>query len=236
MCKINIMSIDDNLILDIENKIVNNELLTEEESFYFLSYISFKVRSLLADYAGEDVRECNFKNLCNRAQAMLKYYFDYLGLDNVPVQTNKIFFNTVQHSFIIVHLPEETGIISYIVDPTYNQFFENGDNNFVYSGNYIRKTPSPGYLISRDSDVSKKILQYGFIKMDSSTAKEYGDSFYLTQIGITKEEYDSLFVSGNSYIKFFEKCGVDVNKSISELEEENLLIKPSIVKNSVKSV
>lgn len=237
MCKINYMDIDMDLISFIENKLINGEFLNDKEAFYFLSYASFKTRSLLADFVGEKLMECNFKNTCNRAQAMLKYYFDSLGLRNVPIQTNKIFFNTVQHSFIVVYLPLESGVVSYIVDPTYNQFFENGDDNFVYSGNYIRKTPSPGYLISKDSKIADSILRFGFIKMDKDSAKEYGDSFYLTQIGITKDEYDNLFVPGNSYIKFFEKCGVDVNKSISELASEGLLLEPTVSKkNNIKNV
>ena len=163
---------------------------------------------------------------------MLKYYFDFLGFKSIPVQTNRIFFNVIQRWFIVVYLPMSEGLISYIVDSTYNQFFENGDDHFVYSGDYIRKTPSPGYLVSDDSDVIKNILYFGFVKLDKDSAKEYGDSFYLTQIGITKVEYSHLFVSGNSYIKFFEKCKTEVNRTISELKDDGLLMEPFQIKKS----
>lgn len=237
MCKINCMEVDIELVSYLENKIINGELLNEEESFYFLSYVVFKVRCLLSDYMNEDVRKNSFRNMCNRAQAMLKYYFDSLGLKNIPVQTNKIFFNVIQHSFVIVYLPTENGIVSYIVDPTYNQFFGTGEDYFVFSGEYIRKTPSPGYLVAFDSDIIQNVLRFGFVRLDKDSAKEYGDSFYLTQIGITKKEHDNLFVSGNSYIKFFEKSDVQVNKSVSDLETEGLLLETlKNEKNRMKSV
>ncbi|MBR3210281.1 MAG: hypothetical protein IKF82_08505 [Bacilli bacterium] len=56
MCKISCMNVDDSIISDLEGKIKNSELLSEEEAFYFLSYVSFKIRSLLSDYMHVDIR------------------------------------------------------------------------------------------------------------------------------------------------------------------------------------
>ena len=81
----------------------------------------------------------------------------------------------------------------------------------------VRATPDPGYFISLLDDNSKKevidFLKCGFHRLNSDFAKIYGDSFNNTQIGISEKEYNNLFVSGSSYMKFFLKFKNELTKT-----------------------
>lgn len=243
---INVMdNVNLDIIKDIEEKIRNSESLNDNETFYFLSYVSYKVRDLLSKSKEKNLDEDDFKDGCNRAQAMLGYYFNDLGLKNIPVLTSKIFFNVVRHFFIIVYIVQNGELKAYIVDPTYNQFFNSDrclDSNFVIKDGIIRNTPDPGYFILKKSldeqDVIKNFLNFGFMELNSENAKIYGDSFYFTQVGITEAEYENLFVPGNSYLKFFTMNPVELTKSEEELKNEGLFFKPIDFKenNNIKSV
>lgn len=224
---------DLSIISNIENKCINNTSLSKEEAFYFLSYISYKVRTMLSDYHNKKFEENDFSGDCTNAQSMLKYYFDCLGIESIPVQTNKIFFNTIQHSFIIVKLLVEGKIKSYIVDPTYNQFFNQEkctDANYVIRDRFVAKTPDPGYFILKESTSSqntiKKLLTYGFMEMNKENAEVYGNSFYYTQIGLSKEEYQVLKTLGSLYIKFFLGSKITVSKNEDLLKNNHLYLQP----------
>ena len=237
--------VDLSIISDIENKCINNVSLTRDEAFYFLSYISYKVRTMLSDFKNKSLEENDFSGDCTNAQSILKYYFDSIGVKSIPVQTNKIFFNIIQHSFIIAYLLVDDNLEAYIVDPTYNQFFNYDkclESNYVYRDKYVAKTPDPGYFILRESladqDIIKDLLTFGFMRMDKESAEIYGNSFYYTQIGLSREEYDTLKTLGSLYMKFFLNSKITVSKDIEFLKENNLYLQPieevqSISKNYI---
>ena len=229
--KINIVDEDLNVFSEIESKIKSGVSLSEEEVSYFLNYVVFKTRKTICDIFNKDINEFDYRDTCNYAQAMLSYYFDDLGVSNNPVCTSKIFFNVIRHFFIVVYFMLEGEEVIYIVDPTYNQFFNIErcmDNKFVIENGTVRATPDPGYFISLMDDDSKdeviKFLKCGFHKLDIEFAKIYGDSFNSTQIGISKDEHDNLFVSGSSYLKFFLKFKNELTKTREELYDLGLLL------------
>ncbi len=238
---INIMeNIDLDIIKDIEEKCKTGKSLTKDESLYFLSYISYKVRDLLIKSKNENVDEYNFSGDCTNAQSMLKYYFDDLGLKSIPVQTNRIFFNVIQHSFIIVYLLEEDDLVPYIVDPTYNQFFDIDKclaSKYVIKDGIIKWTPDPGYFVLKADEekqnIIKKLLKYGFMEMTRDNAIIYGDSFYFTQTGLPKSVYDVLSSLNGLYLKFFLSSNFEVSKSKDNLKKNNLLLEP--LKNNKKA-
>ncbi len=229
---INIMeNADLDIIKDIEIKCKNNESLTDDEVLYFLSYISYKVRYLLAKSKNEVIESYNFSGDCTNAQAILKYYFDDLSLKAIPVQTNRIFFNVLQHSFIIVYLLQNGDLTPYIVDPTYNQFFDISKclaSRYVFKDDFVIQTPDPGYFILKSDEESqeiiKKFLKFGFMKLDNDNACVYGDSFYFTQIGLPKKTYNVLSSLKGLYVKFFLQSNFEVSKDRHFLKKNNLLL------------
>ena len=238
--EINVALVDVNLISMIEDKIRTGVSISEEEANVFLNFIVFKTRKIICDSFNKDISKFDYRDTCNYAQAMLGYYFDELGVSNNPVCTSGIFFNVIRHFFIVVSLQQEGGAVSYIIDPTYNQFFnleKCSRDRFVIKDGIVRATPDPGYFISLMDDESRKeiinFLKCGFHKLDPEFAKIYGDSFNFTQIGITESEYNNLFVSGNSYVKFFLKFRNKLTKEREELFDLGLLLNSE---NSVKKV
>ena len=239
--KVNMVDEDLSSISSISYKIKNGDSLSEKEVFEFLNYIVFKTRLTICDVFNKDINEFDYRDTCNYAQAMLSYYFDDLGIYNVPVCTSKIFFNVIRHFFIVISLMQDGEMTSYIVDPTYNQFFnleKCHKDRLILKDGIVRSTPEPGYFISLLDDDSKreviKFLKCGFHKLDPAFAKIYGDSFNKTQIGISKMEHDNLFVSGNSYVKFFLKFKNELTKTREELFDMGLLLE--VKNNGIKKV
>lgn len=237
---INIMdNVDMDIIKMIEEKCRNGESLTNDEALYFLSYVSYKTRELISLSKKVDIASYNFSGDCTNAQSMLGYYFTDLGLKNIPVQTNRIFFNVLQHSFIIVYILQNNELVSYIVDPTYNQFFDVDKcltSQFVYSNNRVIKTPDPGYFVLMESEenqkIIKKFLKYGFMEFNRNNSKVYGDSFYYTQIGLLKNEYDILSSLNSLYMKFFLNSNIELSKSRDDLIRNGLLLEPVVMLNN----
>ena len=239
--EINVVDEDLNDFSEIESKIKSGFSLSEDEVSYFLNYVVFKTRKTICDVFNKDINDFDYRDTCNYAQAMLSYYFDDLGVSNNPVCTSNIFFNVIRHFFIVVYFMQDGEETLYIVDPTYNQFFNANkctENKFVIKDGTVRATPDPGYFVSLMDDDSKKeivdFLRCGFHKLDVEFAKIYGDSFNNTQIGISKDEHDNLFVSGNSYLKFFLKFKNELTKTREELYDLGLLL--NIENNVVKKV
>lgn len=237
---INVMeNADLEIIKNIENKCLNKESLSSDEVLYFLSFISYKVRDMLVKNKNENIDTYNFAGDCTNTQSMLKYYFDDLNIKNIPVQTNRIFHNVIQHSFIIIYLLENNELKPYIVDPTYNQFFDVDKclaSRYAYRDNYLTRTPDPGYFVLKESEeaqeVIKKFLKYGFMEFNRNNSKVYGDSFYYTQIGLLKNEYDILSSLNSLYMKFFLNSNIELSKSRDDLIRNGLLLEPVVMLNN----
>ena len=229
--KVNMVDEDLSSISSISYKIKNGDSLSEEEVFNFLNYVVFKTRKTICDVFNKDINDFDYRDTCNYAQAMLGYYFDDLGVSNNPVCTSDIFFNVIRHFALVAYFMQDGEMVPYIVDPTYNQFFnieKCKKDKFVFKNDFVRATPDPGYFISLLDDNSKeeiiKFLKCGFHRLDINFAKIYGDSFNKTQIGISRKEYDNLFVSGSSYLKFFLKFKNELTKTREELDDLGLLL------------
>lgn len=244
-----IFSVDVNMLDDenidyiylIEDKIKKGISLSNDEIFNFLNYTVFKTRKAICDSFKKNMDEFDYRDTCNYAQAMLSYYFDDLGVYNIPICTSGIFFNVIRHFFVVAYFLQDGEMVPYIVDPTYNQFFNRdkcSESRYVYKDGTVRATPDPGYFISLLNDDSKseivELLKCGFHKLDIDFAKVYGDSFNNTQIGISREEHNNLFVSGSSYVKFFLKIKNELTKTREELYDLGLLLDTG--KNVIKKV
>ena len=229
--KVNVINDNFDYFSSIKDKILNGISLSEDEVNNFLNYVVFKTRKKICDCFNKNIELFDYRDTCNYAQAMLSYYFDDLGIYNNPVCTSGIFFNVIRHFFIVAYFMQDGEMVPYIVDPTYNQFFsfeKCKKDKFVLKNGIVRATPDPGYFISLLDDNSKKevieFLKCGFHRLNTDFAKIYGDSFNKTQIGISQKEYDNLFVSGSSYVKFFLKFKNELTKTREELDNLGLLL------------
>ena len=240
--KINVMdNVDMDIINDIEEKCFNNESLTQNEVDYYLNYIVYQTRVLLSSKKNKDVNNYSFNFMCDTAQSMIARYFDRLNINYNPVQTQKaISSDILGHSFLVADFLVNNEIKSYIIDPSYNQFFSvNGcmENNFKVVNGILVKTPDLGYFALKSDEnvqnVIKKLLRCGFMELDEDNAKVYGDLFYKTKTGSVNYFNSNLEMSGSIYIKAFKKCYDKLTYTSEDLDEMGLSLY-DFKKNSIK--
>ena len=223
---VNVLDVDNDLIGEIENKIINKLSLNENEINYLLSYVCFKVREILSLARNIDVCDNDFANQCDKAQSMICYYFEKLVVFNIPVNIHEVLPGVTGHSFNVVCI--DGGY--YLLDPTYNQFFDLKKCN-----DELVKNKIPGYHVSNYSTDEKMIiidfLKNGFMKIDSNNIKLYGDSFSKTKSNLLEGGY-----SGSSYFKWFLMNEADLSLTEEDLKEKGLLIEPVNFKKNVKKV
>ena len=218
--KLNIMeNTNSDIIIDIENKCLNGHVLKESLIDYFLSYVCFVVRCEMAKLKKVSLKTYDFKDDKNITIGSLADYFRNLRIKHKIIDIANIVGGN-SHLFMIAYFNDE---LIYIVDPTYNQFFDIAKCNkscFKQSENGYIKKPDPGYFILNSSlgnqEIIKRFLQNGYMVLNEKNAKIYGDSF--KSASIDSNEYSEM--SGSLYIKSFKRCE-EVN-----LEIENILIHP----------
>lgn len=219
------------LIKSIEDKCLNEIPLTKEEVDYLLNYVCYSVRKKLADSKSADINEYDYANQCDKAQAMIYYYLEKIGVSCKPMQTNGIIKDCLGHSFIIAFVNQDDTIIPYIIDPTYNQFFKEDkctSDNLQVINNIVVKTPYPGYFIldetEKNQEIIKKFLKNGFMELTEDNVRIYGDSFYKTQVGVSKDILEMKTMPGSIYIKSFLKSDFKLSHSEEDLIQKNLYL------------
>lgn len=172
------------------NKIIDKYLLTRtltiEEEQILLTYAIQKTLEQISNQFQIDAYNNPLTNKCDYTQYILGKYLQSLNITTFPKETHKIIApTTLGHSFLIVKMPNKT----YLVDPTYCQFFQEENctkNNFIIYENMILKSPDPGYYITQTQEgttIAKQIIQNGYIELTPSAAKQYCDSFYYSKQG-----------------------------------------------------
>lgn len=219
-------NIDYKYMAYIEDKILNKESITNEEANDFLATICFITRFKI------NKRLNNYDYKCDLAQSILCHYLKQLECFVHPVTTQEtILPDVIEHSFTIIQLLVDGKLNSYLLDPTYIQFFrENNciEEKYFYSPkeeNYILVTPDPGYFIKDDEkEMASFLLNYGFINLNKDTARMYGDSFYNTKTGRVVNDISYNTMSGDIYLKAFLKGKEKLSKTQEELVSNKMNI------------
>ncbi len=215
-------------IKQIEDKCLNNSMLTEDEIKSLLGNLSYEVRKRIADYEGKDMDDYLYPYKCDLAQSMIYYYLNDLGIKVNPVNTNEVFNGVTGHSIVLASFDTLEGEKTYLVDPTYIQFFskENCDaSKFTIINNKVCIAPDPGFFVVEENkeNVVLPLLENGFIEFTDDVSLVYGDSFYRTRQGAEVEEIRNHFASGSMYRKFLLSYTSNLSKTRDELTNMNLI-------------
>lgn len=215
------VNIDSKVITELERKIESNTPLSEEELNLFLDNICYLTRCKFTD----DFDNFSFEFKCDKAQAIITYYLNDLGVETHPCMTQNVITNDIEgHSFTVARFNVNGTLTPYLIDPTYRQFFTNEKSEFLSHNGMILKTPSPGYFIKeKDKPEVEKLLIDGYHILDENMARTYGDSFYNTKTGYTTKDFKS--INGSIYLNSFTKGHEPLSKTKEELESEDLRIR-----------
>ena len=241
--KINVMDdVDLDIIALIEEKCTNGESLNQDEVDYYLSYVIYQTRALLSLKKFKEVSDYNYSFMCDTAQSIIARYFDKLHISYKPVETGKAITNDILgHSFLLADFTVDGETRTYILDPTYNQFFDVdkcSENNFKIINGIVVKTPDLGYFALKSDEnsqnVVKNLMRCGYMELTEANAKIYGDLFYKTKVGSINYFNTKLEMSGSIYIKSFKKSEARLTYNEEMLEELGMGLNP-IYKNNFKT-
>ena len=117
-------SIDDNVIIQIEDKLKNNYPITDDETEILLDYLVYSTRMKISDNIDDDTLE--HKDLL--ASSIIANYLKELGVDYKVCNTKHIFDkNVVENNFIVANINTDlygnSVELTYLIDPTYRQLF-----------------------------------------------------------------------------------------------------------------
>lgn len=215
---------------DLNNSINNlhNSEISEIEMQTILDFIISNARMLI-NRLNIDVKEDPLTNKCDLMQAMVGQALEKLGINVTKIETQKTISDEVEgHSFLIANFPKK----SYIVDPTYRQFFLKDnctESKYFIKDNMILIAPHPGYYYvknPKDVKIATSIIEDGYIELTEKTAKVYGDSFYTTHRGYSNN-FNKTYttnVSGNVYVNSFLKCNSNYSMTPEDLYKSGLEI------------
>ena len=240
--KINIMdNVDLDIINSIEEKCFKGESLSQNELDYYLNYVVYQTREILALNKNKELNDYSFDFMCDTAQSIIARYFDKLHISYKPVETGKAITNDILgHSFLLADFTVDGEVKTYILDPTYNQFFDVdrcNENNFKIINGVVVKTPDLGYFALKSDEntqnVVKSLIRSGYIELTESNAKIYGDLFYKTKVGNINYFNTKLEMAGSIYIKSFKKSEGRLTYTSEALEDMEMCLNP-IYKNNLK--
>ena len=228
----------DNDISQLEELSKDNNYLTIDDIDILLTYLAYIVRKKIADSAGESIQEYSYTNKCDLAQSMICYYLNEIGINTNPININEIINGVIGHSFVIAKFNTENGEKTYLIDPTYIQFFSKDNclnNKYTIIDDKVIISPDPGYFVLKDNHLNeiKPLLEKGYIELTEEVAKIYGDSFFQTKQGTTINQIKNNVASGSIYMKWFNNFTSSLSKTKEGLENMDLLIKDA---NSEKKV
>ena len=187
--------IGDNMT-EIENKLINNENITDEELISLLKYIINSINEI--------VNHPTFENKCDLVQGLIGRYLQKLNVKIYPCITNRcVANNVVGHSFIVADF-KENGL--YIIDPTFIQFLYL-DHEFkdLYINHLRIKSRSPfHYARQINPKLLLKFLQNGFIRLTEESAYLFGNSFYRTLTSVD-DKFIFKDIDGKTLINQFLK-------------------------------
>ena len=240
--KINIMdNVDLDIINSIEEKCFKGESLSQNELDYYLNYVIYQTREILALNKQKELNDYSFDFMCDTAQSIIARYFDKLNIAYKPVETGKAITNDILgHSFLLADFTVDGEDKTYILDPTYNQFFgvdKCSENNFKIINGIVVQTPDLGYFALKEDEnnqnVIKNLIRCGYMELTEDNAKIYGDLFYKTKTGNINYFNSKLGMSGDIYIKGFRNSDARLTYSADELLKMGLDLK-TVYKENLK--
>ena len=224
-----IVNYDNKTIESIENKIANDEAITEDETTIILDNICFKTRMLLTN----DIFNDDFCKKDLYATSIINNYFKELNVITHPCNTKiNIDKRTIENNFLIVEIKSSIYnqylIIPYLVDITFRQFFTeekcNIDQLVIKHNTYIKK-PYPGYYLKTyDVEMISSLLSDGYQLFDPDLAESYSEMFIKSMKNTN--EIELLSKHPFQYFDVFLNSNKIKTLSKNILIENNLLIEP----------
>lgn len=164
-------------------QMLKNKKLNEHQIKLILNTIVTTGRKYLIDEKKVNIKRDSLKNLCIPSSEYL--YFKYRHFLNIYVlRTDNIFTDCFPHQFCVIELESNKGVKRYIIDLTYRQFCVISKCNDLRIYNIYDNYIMPGYFF-KDKGELKNLLVNGYLEINESTAKLYGDSFILA--GLNEE-------------------------------------------------
>ena len=193
-----------NLVQKIEQKILNKEIISDEEIISLLNYIVYLTAIKLKQEHNIDLTTSPMINMCDTVTNIAGFLLEQLGIDIRYLETQQVISSSATgHSFLIANIQENN---TYLIDLSYRQFFlkENCSmSKFQKIGNLVIISPDPGYYYEvnrEDREVAITILEHGYIKLTEHTAKVYCDSFNTTKRGYKDTSFSTTNISGSIYL------------------------------------
>jgi len=119
------------------------------------------------------------KRICNECDLENMKFADKNGLGYASINFNHIGISEPFHRASIIGFPTSEGIIWYLVDPTYGQFFEN--DKFK------------NYMFENYKDFSNQLLKMGFIECTLSNIFNYINGFVFSNAFISNINIEEIY-------------------------------------------
>ena len=163
-----------------------------------------------------------------------------ISLEDTKRIKNGWLSTSTRHSVAVVTLPELTSDnkvqeSDFVLDPTFRQFClkANNQTDRFINGEWLSKgyvAPHPAYFMQEN--FCKRLIQKGYFRLDSETAKLYGDAF--KHSSVRKEYQDQIAeTTGNEYISYFKNIPMALSKDNADIKEFTQL--PSEIIENQKS-
>ena len=217
---------------EIIEKLKNNQnkSLTIKEANSLLTWVVNRTWKNLS-HLGIDITCNSLNGFCEIAQVCSLYILESLGLKVTKNNAESSFDYKFHHVFGTVTIPiDNNGTITnqiFLIDPTYKQFFTTVRCNH---GRYYAKeentglivAPDPGYFMKteKEIEISKSIIENGYILLTEEVAKIYGDGFKKASISL-ENYYENELLSNNTgkyYIDRIKNTSTNYYIDISKLE------------------
>lgn len=170
----------------IKEKINNNVIVNDNEITKLLDYYIESSLKIVEKDLNEDLTNNSLTNKCDLFQYIIGKLMEKDNIIVYPKESQNVFYpSCTGHSFLIVNIQRKF----FIVDPSFRQFLtkESCDiKNFITINDTVVKAPAPGFFMTKSEEgkeLARILIRNGYIELNESTAKIYGDSFYYTKTG-----------------------------------------------------
>ena len=211
-------------LIDIKNKLENQEALTMEEARLLLEWTVQNTRKFLS--IDKDVLHESLQGCCGISQSASLFPLEDLGLQTTVNQVALIPYCEQRHAFGTVFIPilQDGNIVrkQFLIDVTYRQFFPSIFCNVDHYSD--RSTPWAGYFMAQSpkgKEVASEILKNGFILLDEDVALEYVKGFMLDSVKLGDSESLEKInqVTGKEALSYLSTYTEDYDYDREELEK-----------------
>ena len=154
----------------IINKMTNNLPLTKKEINYFLNEFCIQIKK---NYNINNPYDTNCKYCRETASEFAKYIYLKHGINDIFINIKELLNIPLTHYINILFVNINNEIKPYLIDMTYNQFFNNkiilDNGNAVSTKNTFKKMEEESFI--------KELRLKGFIELNEYNTKKYFDLF-----------------------------------------------------------